>query len=70
MGGVFAPDDWPPRPGFQRPYSRIHPRLQELFGTRQPVFLSTSSAWGVMEAADPECRARAGALLHVRRVLG
>src|SRR5205085_9549460 len=26
-------------------------RLQELFGTKQPVFLSTSSAWGVMEGA-------------------
>ncbi|MGZ5004456.1 MAG: pyridoxal-phosphate-dependent aminotransferase family protein [Chthoniobacterales bacterium] len=32
-------------------YRSIHPRLQELFGTAQPVFLSTSSAWGVMEAA-------------------
>jgi aspartate aminotransferase-like enzyme len=32
-------------------YRSIHPRLQTLFGTRQPVFLSTSSAWGVMEAA-------------------
>jgi aspartate aminotransferase-like enzyme len=36
---------------FQRLYREIHPRLQALFGTRQPVFLSTSSAWGVMEAA-------------------
>src|SRR4030081_4056084 len=32
-------------------YRSIHPRLQILFGTKQPVFLSTSSAWGVMEAA-------------------
>ncbi|HEV2804788.1 MAG TPA: alanine--glyoxylate aminotransferase family protein [Chthoniobacterales bacterium] len=32
-------------------YRAIHPRLQTLFGTAQPVFLSTSSAWGVMEAA-------------------
>ena len=32
-------------------YEDIHPRLQQLFGTRRPVFLSTSSAWGVMEAA-------------------
>jgi aspartate aminotransferase-like enzyme len=32
-------------------YRSIHPRLQTLFGTTQPVFLSTSSAWGVMEAA-------------------
>ncbi len=36
---------------FKELYARIHPRLQELFGTKQPVFLSTSSAWGVMEAA-------------------
>jgi aspartate aminotransferase-like enzyme len=32
-------------------YQRIQPRLQELFGTSDPVFLSTSSAWGVMEGA-------------------
>lgn len=36
---------------FKKVYAGIHPRLQELFGTSQPVFLSTSSAWGVMEAA-------------------
>ena len=36
---------------FKKLYGGIHSRLQELFGTRQPVFLSTSSAWGVMEAA-------------------
>src|SRR5437762_8342788 len=36
---------------FKRLYREIHPRLQELFVTKQPVFLSTSSAWGVMEAA-------------------
>jgi aspartate aminotransferase-like enzyme len=36
---------------FKNLYRDIHPRLQELFGTTQPVFLSTSSAWGVMEAA-------------------
>jgi aspartate aminotransferase-like enzyme len=36
---------------FRELYAEIHPRLQEIFGTRQPVFLSTSSAWGVMEAA-------------------
>src|ERR1700747_1299101 len=36
---------------FRNLYREIHPRLQELFGTKQPVFLSTSSAWGVMEAA-------------------
>jgi aspartate aminotransferase-like enzyme len=37
--------------GFKVLYRSIHPRLQELFGTKQPVFLSTSSAWGVMEGA-------------------
>jgi aspartate aminotransferase-like enzyme len=36
---------------FKKLYERIHPRLQELFGTKQPVFLSTSSAWGVMEGS-------------------
>lgn len=36
---------------FKELYRSIHPRLQQLFGTKQPVFLSTSSAWGVMEGA-------------------
>jgi aspartate aminotransferase-like enzyme len=36
---------------FKKLYAAIHPRLQELFATKQPVFLSTSSAWGVMEGA-------------------
>jgi aspartate aminotransferase-like enzyme len=36
---------------FKKLYASIQPRLQELFGTKQPVFLSTSSAWGVMEGA-------------------
>jgi len=36
---------------FRTLYRSIHPRLQVLFGTKQPVFLSSSSAWGVMEAA-------------------
>jgi aspartate aminotransferase-like enzyme len=36
---------------FKNLYRDIHPKLQELFGTTQPVFLSTSSAWGVMEAS-------------------
>ena len=36
---------------FKNLYRNIHPKLQTLFGTRQPVFLSTSSAWGVMEAS-------------------
>lgn len=36
---------------FKALYGGIQPRLQELFGTKRPVFLSTSSAWGVMEGA-------------------
>ncbi len=36
---------------FKALYAGIQPQLQTLFGTKQPVFLSTSSAWGVMEAA-------------------
>src|SRR5467141_745112 len=37
--------------GFKDLYARIQPQLQELFCTKQLVFLSTSSAWGVMEGA-------------------
>jgi aspartate aminotransferase-like enzyme len=36
---------------FRNLYRDVHPKLQKLFATRQPVFLSTSSAWGVMEAS-------------------
>ncbi|HEX4696559.1 MAG TPA: alanine--glyoxylate aminotransferase family protein [Candidatus Udaeobacter sp.] len=36
---------------FKNLYRAIHPDLQKLFGTKQPVFLSTSSAWGAMEAS-------------------
>lgn len=36
---------------FQELYGGMQPRLQEMFGTKQPVFLSTSSAWGIMEGA-------------------
>lgn len=37
--------------GFKDLYASIQPQLQALLYTRQPVFLSTSSAWGVMEGA-------------------
>lgn len=37
--------------GFKDLYAKIQPSLQALFYTRRPVYLSTSSAWGVMEAA-------------------
>jgi aspartate aminotransferase-like enzyme len=36
---------------FKALYRAVYPDLQQLFQTRQPVFLSTSSAWGVMEGA-------------------
>ena len=36
---------------FKNLYRAIHPPLQRLFQTKQPVFLSTSSAWGTMEAS-------------------
>src|SRR6476661_7692038 len=37
--------------GFKDLYGKIQPQLQALLYTRQLVFLSTSSAWGVMEGA-------------------
>lgn len=37
--------------GFKDLYAAIQPKLQALFQTRQLVYLSTSSAWGVMEGA-------------------
>lgn len=37
--------------GFKDLYGRIQPRLQELLSTKQLVYISTSSAWGVMEGA-------------------
>lgn len=32
-------------------YQSVQPGLQELFWTKDPVFISTSSAWGVMEGS-------------------
>lgn len=37
--------------GFKDLYARIQPQLQALLYTRRLVYLSTSSAWGVMEGA-------------------
>src|ERR1700739_4399651 len=37
--------------GFKDLYAKIQPQLQGLLSTRQLVYLSTSSAWGVMEGA-------------------
>jgi len=36
---------------FQNLYADIQPKLQTLFGTKQPVSISTSSAWGIMEGS-------------------
>ncbi len=36
---------------FQELYADVQPLLKALFETENPVFLSTSSAWGVMEGA-------------------
>lgn len=36
---------------FETLYASLQPGLQEIMGTERPVFLSTSSAWGVMEAS-------------------
>ena len=37
--------------GFKDLYGKMQPQLQQLLSTRQLVYLSTSSAWGVMEGA-------------------
>ena len=37
--------------GFKDLYAGLQPKLQSLFGTKQLVYLGTSSAWGVMEGA-------------------
>jgi aspartate aminotransferase-like enzyme len=37
--------------GFKDLYAEIQPQLQQLLVTKQLVYLSTSSAWGVMEGA-------------------
>ena len=37
--------------GFKDLYAKMQPQLQQLLDTKQLVYLSTSSAWGVMEGA-------------------
>ena len=37
--------------GFKDLYAKIQPQLQQLLYTKQLVYLSTSSAWGVMEGS-------------------
>ncbi len=36
---------------FEALYASLQPGLREIIGTTRPVYLSTSSAWGVMEAS-------------------
>jgi len=38
-------------PDFVALYQALQPGLQALFGTKDPVYLSTSSAWGAMEGS-------------------
>src|ERR1041384_4499786 len=37
--------------GFKDLYAKIQAQLQQLLATKQLVYLSTSSAWGIMEGA-------------------
>src|SRR6266702_682023 len=37
--------------GYKDLYAKIQPQLQQLLSTKQLVYISTSSAWGVMEGA-------------------
>src|SRR5438045_7460970 len=37
--------------GFKDLYASIQPQLQQLLSTKQLVYISTSSAWGIMEGA-------------------
>lgn len=38
-------------PEFSELVASVEPRLQQLFYTKDPVFLSTSSSWGIMEGS-------------------
>lgn len=46
--------------GFKDLYAKIQPQLQQLLSTRQLVYISTSSAWGVMEGAIRNLVSRKG----------
>jgi aspartate aminotransferase-like enzyme len=43
---------------FRRLYAEIQPMLKQVLNTERPVFISTSSAWGVMEGAVRNLTAR------------
>ena len=36
---------------FQNLFADIQPKLRQVFGTERPVYISTSSAWGIMEGS-------------------
>lgn len=36
---------------FKKLYAAVQPGLQQLFKTTRPVYISTSSAWGIMEGS-------------------
>ena len=50
-------------------YNQCQPLLQKLFQTQDPVFLSTSSAWGVMEGAVRNLT-RKNPMLRMRGLFG
>jgi len=56
--------------GFKDLYAKIQPQLQSLLYTKQLVYLSTSSAWGVMEGAIRNLVTKKVLCLHVRRLFG
>ena len=47
-------------------YNQCQPLLQKLFQTEDPVFLSTSSAWGVMEGSIRNLTQKKSPMLWVR----
>src|SRR2546423_412360 len=51
LGAFATPMNGHRGQGFKDLYAKIQPQLQNLLSTKQLVYLSTSSAWGVMEGA-------------------
>ena len=56
--------------GFKDLYAKIQPQLQTLLATKQLVYLSTSSAWGVMEGSIRNLVQKKVLNCIVRRILG
>src|ERR1700737_3934813 len=51
LAAMTKPMIGPRSSDFKELYRGMPPKLQDLFGTKQQVYLSTSSAWGIMEGA-------------------